>query len=82
LPLRSQESVIFIGFGSGGIATGYGGMAGVRFVAGARYTSIFDHYAASKPVHLASYPMVTGALSSGINLPGREAGYSSPLVPK
>jgi hypothetical protein len=80
LPLRSQESAIFTGFDSISIATCYGWMAEVGFAAGAR--DIYVHYAASKPVHLASYPMVGGDVSPGINRPGREADHSSLLIPK
>jgi hypothetical protein len=63
LHIATQKPVMFTGFDLVGVATGCVWMAGFGFATGAR--DIFVHYAASKLVNLASYPVVAGALSPG-----------------
>jgi hypothetical protein len=50
----------------------------VRFPAGAGNFSLHHRLQNGSGAHLASYPMVPGAISLGVKRPGREADYSHP----
>jgi hypothetical protein len=51
-------------------------MAGVQFLAGARYFSLVHRVWTSSGAHPAFYPMSTGTLSPGVKQPGFEVDHS------
>jgi hypothetical protein len=65
-----------MGYISAGIATVTSWT--VRFPAEARNVSVLHSVHIGSEAHPVSYPLATGALSSGLKPPGREADHSPP----